>query len=165
MSHAKNYHNNKIFSIFIATERMIHCKASQEYLYLCTWLHVDQRGWKNLQAPSLAKLDFTAESLRLYFNFQCWCWHFYVSGSGLLTEHIETSLLIFPPSFQSVIAKNIYYFLIKDAHPSLRRGALKQDEMAPAFVTVSRVTGEGQELEYNHSIEWQNTGLKEKSLD
>lgn len=36
--------------------------------------------------------------------------------------------------------------------------------MSPAFVTVSRVTGEGQELECNHSIEWQNAGLKEKKL-
>lgn len=105
MSHAKNYHSNKNFSIFIATEHMIHCKSSQEYLYLCTWLHVDQREWKNLQAPSLAKLDFTAELLRLYFDFQCWCWHFYDSGSGLLTEHIETSLVIFPSFFSLCYTK------------------------------------------------------------
>lgn len=104
-SHAKNYHNNKNFSIFIATESVIHCKVFQEYLYLCTGLQVDQRGWKNLQALSLVKLDFTAELLRLYFDFQCRCWHFYDSGSGLLTEHIETSLVVFPSFFSLCYTK------------------------------------------------------------
>ena len=81
---------------------LIHCSVSQEHLYLCTWIC---EYWpdrvENLQATSLAELNFSAESLRLCFDFQCSRWHFYDSGFGLLTEHSETSLLFFP-SFSSL---------------------------------------------------------------
>lgn len=151
MSHAKYYHNNKNFSIFTDTER--YWFIARLPGNVCIYAH-DSEHWparvENIQATSLAKWDFSAESLRLFFDFQCSCWHFYDSGFGLLTEHSETNFL-FSPSFSSLhYTRDIYYFLTKNAHPSFTRGALKQDEMAPAFVTVSRVTGDRQEPECNH---------------
>lgn len=68
-SHAKNYHNNKNFSIFIDTEHMIHCKVSQEYFYLCTGLHVGQRGWKKSPSPLFGQIRFHSWIIEIMLRF------------------------------------------------------------------------------------------------